>query len=153
MHGSYSVHMHEDPQHPSCYHVGYALSCAEFDHLRSINPGNCHLCATPTEPLGIDHDHALGNWAVRGLVCGKCNQRLRYVDAGTALATDAMRRYLSTAWHLGQDTRKKQARVFRRMPCPSCGLSTAVDRNGSFRRHWSRPDTSKICNADAGDQS
>jgi hypothetical protein len=47
--------------HASCYHVGYALSCAEYDDLLAIAAGCCTICRAATATLFIDHDHGLGN--------------------------------------------------------------------------------------------
>lgn len=126
-------------QHPSCYHVGYSLSCNEYDDLIRIASGCCRLCSTPTTPLYIDHDHTLGNWAVRGLVCHRCNQSLRHVEAGNRPPTVEVTNYLNSAWHLTQAASQvKAARVRAKVPCPTCGRSTSVHGNGNLHRHWSR---------------
>lgn len=126
-------------KHPSCYHVGYSLSCAEYDDLRRLARGCCKVCQQPTEPLLIDHDHALGNWAVRGLVCHPCNQHLRAVDAGRRTKSPAVSRYLANAWHRRQPTSAaKAARVRVKQECPTCHRATSVHANGNLHRHWSR---------------
>jgi hypothetical protein len=126
------------PKHPSCYHTGYSLSCAEYDDLLSKADGRCMLC-TAAAKLNIDHDHKLGGWAVRGLLCKLCNVRMRYIDAGTAWAGPAVAVYLANAWHLSQpSSAAKQARVKPRVDCPTCGYEVGQHRNGKLVRHWSR---------------
>lgn len=126
-------------KHASCYHVGYSLSCAEYDDLRRLARGRCKICQEPTATLLIDHDHALGDWAVRGLVCQLCNQHLRRVDAGRRKKSPAVSRYLANAWHRRQPTSAgKAARVRPKRECPACGRETSVHANGSLYRHWSR---------------
>jgi hypothetical protein len=45
--------------------------------------------------LHIDHDKALGYWAVRGLLCPSCNSRL---DQGGLIGPE-VDRYLANPWH------------------------------------------------------
>ena len=127
-------------KHPSCYHVGYGLSCAEYDQLLAESRGCCMLCKRPSVlPRQIDHDHELGSWAVRGIVCGSCNQCLKWVDCGVKTATADIARYLANAWHLRQPgSAAKRARVRDRTECGECGLDVAVRSDGGPWRHWSR---------------
>lgn len=126
-------------KHASCYHVDYRLSCAEYDDLRRLAKGRCKVCKEQTSPLYIDHDHALGVWAVRGLVCHRCNQHLRGVDAGRRARTRAIARYLANAWHKRKaSSAAKAARVKPQRECPRCGKLTSVYANGNLHRHWSR---------------
>lgn len=135
------------PKHPSCYHKGYRLSCAEYDDLLAKADGRCMLCTTAAK-LNIDHDHALGDWAVRGLVCKLCNVHLRYIDAGTAWASPSVTTYLQGAWHLHQpSSAAKRARTKPRVNCPTCGHEVGLCRNGKLVRHWNRlpGQIDKIC--------
>ncbi|MFB7732794.1 endonuclease domain-containing protein [Streptomyces sp. NPDC056112] len=126
-------------RHDSCYHVGYSLSCAEYDDLLRLARGCCKICKTPTAKLYIDHDHAIGNWAVRGLICHDCNQDLKAVEAGRRKKSPAVSRYLANAWHRRQkSSNEKAARVRAKRECPTCGRATAVHANGKLHRHWSR---------------
>jgi hypothetical protein len=52
--------------------------------------------------LYIDHDGRLGNgWThVRGLICGRCNSNLRFVDNGYKDPTPEQLRYLEASWFL-----------------------------------------------------
>lgn len=82
-----------------CQHRFYLMTCEDFRALEARAGGRCEICGR-TEPLGIDHDHALGAWAVRGLLCQKCNVGLRLVDSGRQEPSADIARYLSDAWHL-----------------------------------------------------
>ena len=126
--------------HTSCYHTGYALTCAEYDDLLRRADNHCMLCRAKRRTgrsLNIDHDHALGRWAVRGLVCDRCNQALRYVDAKEKPDWLGIRRYLDNAWHLSQPgSAEKAAREKPRTTCPTCGKEgVAVNKSGSLRHH------------------
>lgn len=126
-------------RHASCYHLGYSLTCDEYDSLLKRAAGACELCDAAAVKLSIDHDHGRGGtWAVRGLVCTSCNQYLRYVDGGALKGGERVARYLAAAWHLTQDTTKKQARVRPRGHCTVCGKECAMRPTGSPYRHWSR---------------
>ena len=123
--------------HASCYHIGYSLNCAEYDDLLAIARGCCMLCKRPAAPLCLDHDHKLGWWAVRGIVCRSCNQRLRRVESGERAATDAIARYLADPWHLHQpNSAAKKARMRPRAECARCGQEIAVHTNGRLWHHW-----------------
>lgn len=128
------------PAHTTCStHVGYRLTCAEFDSLRAINSGRCHWCGKEAWRLEIDHDHSLGSWAVRGLLCRGCNRRIQLVECGTYELTDSANRYLTGAWHLHQQsTAAKRQRAAPRMTCPTCGYDSAMRKDGAPSVHWSR---------------
>ncbi|MEV6949934.1 endonuclease domain-containing protein [Streptomyces sp. NPDC051172] len=126
--------------HTSCYsHAKYALTCGEYEVLLLHADGHCTLCTKQPRagrPLNIDHDHALGQWAVRGLVCDRCNQILRRVEAGEYPGWLAVRLYLDNPWHATQPSSgAKAAREKPRAECPACGTDVAVYKNGSLARH------------------
>lgn len=124
-------------KHPSCYHVGYSLSCSEYDDLLRLADGLCSICKNENPRPYIDHDHTLGTWAVRGLICHGCNQHLKCVDAGRRPVTPPVANYLANAWHERQGSSSiKQARVQPKVECPSCGRPTSVHSNGRLHRHW-----------------
>jgi hypothetical protein len=102
----------------------------------------CRVKRRASRSLNIDHDHTLGRWAVRGLVCDRCNQALRYVDAGEKTGWLRIKHYLDNAWHLSQPgSAEKAAREKPRTTCPTCGKKgVTVNKNGSLRYHrriWS----------------
>lgn len=137
--------------HPSCYHVGYSLSCVEYDDLRNLANGRCSLCRTTPERFEIDHDHGLGQWAVRGLLCGPCNHHLKMVDDGRIQPGTQALNYLANAWHKQQtSSAAKAARVRPKTDCPTCGRFTSIHQNGRLHRHWSRlsGQSNEICPGD-----
>lgn len=85
---------HPVPVDRPCTHRNYLLDCPQFDQL-VIDAGNqCRICRQ-VGGLVIDHDHDLGPWAVRGLLCYICNIRLGQSNA----TSDAARQYLAAPWH------------------------------------------------------
>lgn len=88
--------------HGTCRHKTYLLTCARFDQLIARARGRCELCrALPTEKkLHIDHDHRFGWMAVRGLLCGRCNNRIERVDKGRELADAAVVRFMNEPFYL-----------------------------------------------------
>jgi hypothetical protein len=62
-------------------HVKYALTCRQFDRLLARSRGRCEACGASAGQerfgvLSIDHEHGLGRWAVRGMLCNVCNTAL-----------------------------------------------------------------------------
>lgn len=81
-------------------HRQYALSCQDFDELWDRAAGRCQICLTPPEStpcrlLHIDHSSALGMWAVRGLLCSRCNTLL------PRLSGPAIDEYWRSSWYEG----------------------------------------------------
>lgn len=69
------------PAHSTCNHKNYLLSCAEYEQMLAHSGQRCEVCGLvasdhPSGKLYIDHDHRLGKWAVRGLLCSRCNTLL-----------------------------------------------------------------------------
>lgn len=70
------------PAHEKCgTHRLYFLACSEYEEMLARCGQRCEICSmagvdTPTGKLFIDHDGQFGNWAVRGLLCHLCNNRL-----------------------------------------------------------------------------
>lgn len=54
----------------------YQLTCDEMGALLTRSGGVCEICGRGMRKPYIDHDHELGKWAVRGLLCPSCNVRL-----------------------------------------------------------------------------
>lgn len=84
-------------------HAAYRLTCDEYDVLVDAHAGECAICGLPAD-LTIDHDHAVGLSAVRGLLCRTCNVGLAAVDAGEREPTWREAFYLRYAWHLTHRT-------------------------------------------------
>lgn len=88
--------------HESCQHTAYRLTCADYDALWEHAGGRCEICRKAPEEtshgkLFIDHAGEYGYFAVRGLLCSKCNTFMRYVDRGAKCEGYASR-YLQNAW-------------------------------------------------------
>ncbi len=88
--------------HSSCQHVAYRLSCHDYDELWQHADGKCEICRiapeeTPDGKLFIDHAQHYGYFAVRGLLCSKCNSLMRYVDRGEKYDARAAA-YMANAW-------------------------------------------------------
>ena len=90
----------DNSSHSSHSHKRYGLSCREFDQLRQRASGRCEICE-PWVPrfgvLHVDHDHALGLWAVRGLLCANCNIRIEVTQG--FVNQPAVRAYLANPFH------------------------------------------------------
>lgn len=90
----------EMPHHGTHQHRKYAMTCAEFDELWQRSGGRCEICGvlgrfTPHGMLHIDHNHLLGDWAVRGLLCSRCNTQLGTPDRLIGAEVEA---YLANPW-------------------------------------------------------
>lgn len=88
---------------PNCRHTYYHLSCLEFEMLDGEADGFCDICRgdfrDARRAMHIDHDHAIGPRAVRGLLCASCNLQLSSVDVGLRPPDRDMANYLSDPWH------------------------------------------------------
>lgn len=72
---------YKPPVGRSCTHSSYLMECSDFDELATRAGTCCEICgvseeATPHGTLYIDHDYEYGRWAVRGLLCSRCNPML-----------------------------------------------------------------------------
>lgn len=90
---------HRRPSKP-CRHEAYFMTCAEYDELADFAEDRCQLCRVSPEELPqgmlfIDHDAGLGQWAVRGLLCNRCNSRIAWADPRDS-GEDA---YLESPWY------------------------------------------------------
>jgi hypothetical protein len=128
----------QSADHASCTrHRKYALDCDQFDGLLERSKGRCELCglegsASAWGLLHIDHEHQVGRWAVRGLLCDGCNVRLQ---RGRRLPdTPPLRRYLANAWY-----RLELERLGIGGEIPEEPSLGSIVRTGS--RSWIRVDT------------
>lgn len=86
--------------HEDCLHRKYWMTCREYEQILRRSRNCCEHCGLPGQDnirgrLYIDHDHGFGRWAVRGLLCGKCNTGL-----GKPWLTADFADYLSRSWYL-----------------------------------------------------
>lgn len=75
------------PEYGSCQHRLYRLTCEEMAALIHRANDSCEICGrprhrSPNRRLYIDHDHNIGIWAVRGLLCPSCNTSLGSYPVG-----------------------------------------------------------------------
>lgn len=94
--------------HETCNHKLYELSCNDYEELLKRSRGLCEVCGIPgrevtREKLFIDHDHAHGHTAVRGLICARCNMLVRDVDRGWR-KDPRVTAYLANAWFTRRHT-------------------------------------------------
>lgn len=90
------------PEHDTHNHCLYGLDCAQFEALLTACGQCCQGCDSPSGTRGarklfIDHDHSVGDWAVRGMLCAPCNATLRYDRSDPEWATP----YLNDPWWKG----------------------------------------------------
>ncbi len=119
------------PVHETCHHLTYTISCAEYEALIAVAGGSCQICGTNAAKLSIDHDHEIGRWAVRGLLCHACNMGMMCIDSRSRTPDDRVTSYLAGAWYLANCPAERNGR--RR--CPSCHRYVLVRLNGSLYAH------------------
>lgn len=89
----------------SSRHWFYKLTCTDFDQLLKRSKGRCELCRDSARRVVFDHDHVLGLWAVRGLLCYSCNQdvivleRVQRNPHPLPLYSGEQRRYLAKSFY------------------------------------------------------
>jgi len=103
------------PDHGRCQHKIYFLSCEDYDFLWERAGGACEICRTPQADvrggkLYIDHDHRYGDFAVRGLLCPKCNKLVARVEK-TNEWNHQVSVYLQNAWFLSVLHARHDARL------------------------------------------
>lgn len=86
--------------HEDCLHRKYWMTCLEYEQILRRSGDRCEQCGLPGEcnirgRLYIDHDHAWGCWAVRGLLCTKCNTNLE-----KPWLVGNFAEYLGRSWYL-----------------------------------------------------
>lgn len=93
------------PSHGCSQHRKYSLTCDQYSELREAAGGRCQICRrlgseTKSQILFIDHDHAIGYPAVRGLLCCRCNGYIAMSDRWrTEEEKAAIRAYMLNPWH------------------------------------------------------
>jgi hypothetical protein len=87
--------------HATCSsHRRYWLTCDQYERLVQACGDCCQICRRPAaecrphQKLYIDHDQHYGVWAVRGLLCPRCNSLLISDRPDPEWAFD----YLATPW-------------------------------------------------------
>jgi hypothetical protein len=106
--------------HETHRHRRYSLTCAQFDGLLAACACRCQTCGVPSPEtsvgkLFIDHDGRIGMWAVRGLLCPRCNSQVRY----DLPVPDWAWAYVADPWYLRM---LRAAGLSAEMPEPTSGL-------------------------------
>lgn len=84
--------------HSSCNHRTYNLSCEQFETLLVKSQFRCQVCGRKNVKLHIDHDHSIGWWGVRGLLCQTCNSRLGHIELGRTPTDERFERFLANPY-------------------------------------------------------
>lgn len=142
MHMGRVLHMHDSPLSgiTSCRHKEYGMTCEQFAELLERSGHRCELCRRPGidtshGQLYIDHDKWRGMWAVRGLLCGRCNSMLEHEE----IFTPEVRAYLASSWFR---TMLKRAGVEDAPPEPPIGTTVTAGQTCNWTRResgWSCP--------------
>ncbi len=94
------------------WHRTYSLTCEQFAALLDFTAGRCNICGmrehyTPSG-LYIDHDHAIALWAVRGLLCPRCNT---CIEMPGMLVGPERDEYFAKPWHIRASLRPSEPAV------------------------------------------
>lgn len=93
--------------HPSCHtHRMYGMRCDEYELLRLRGKYLCELCGRSKDRLVIDHDHDVDEYAVRGVICDKCNAHMRRIDSGERPIDERTGAYIVNPWYLAREGRR-----------------------------------------------
>jgi hypothetical protein len=88
------------PAHDTCVnHEHYLLSCADYEELLAESKGGCFICGFPAEQMPQKRlyiDHEGHEWAVRGLLCIRCNSGLGSYRHPTPTGAED---YLTNSWY------------------------------------------------------
>ncbi len=121
-----------DPSGKTCAHFRYRMTCEDLDRLRVNTNDRCALCGTPGDEtphgsLHIDHDAVVGDWAVRGLLCSRCNTQLdSHVDE------QRVAEYLADPWYLRMLAERGLSAELP--PEPGVGTTVHLPRGTVMRR-------------------
>ncbi|MFF4417037.1 endonuclease domain-containing protein [Streptosporangium sp. NPDC001559] len=123
------------PAHETCNHRNYMLSCEVYEQMLKETGQRCEICQLPASEnsggkLFIDHEARRGAWAVRGLICNRCNTILG--KDGEVPRNEAFANYLKNSWYRREFT--KRGVSLEGPPQPPEG-SKVQDAQGRF---WTR---------------
>jgi hypothetical protein len=108
--------------------------------------GCCEICGAQSRPeikgccLAIDHEHFVGQWAVRGLLCYVCNTALR---SNRRIPPDPrIQQYIASAWYV---QKLAESGLSDEIP-PEPGLGSSVTTSGrSYMRYRLEGEQDWIC--------
>ncbi|MEU7831323.1 endonuclease domain-containing protein [Nonomuraea sp. NPDC049129] len=92
------------PGHINCHHRFYGLNCRDYEQMLVATGQRCEICGVPPQgntsgKLFIDHENKLGLWAVRGLLCHRCNSLNAERPGWNVVAPAGSDRYLANPWY------------------------------------------------------
>lgn len=125
---------HQPPERSRCGHKVYGLSCQDYDRLVADAKGSCQICDVKPEQtkhgfLVVDHDAKVGDWAVRGLLCSRCNTQL---DSHVhVLDSKRVARYLSRPWYRA---RLEELGLPPKLPEPPVGAAVKTRTDKTWLR-------------------
>lgn len=95
------------PGHLNCRHRYYGLSCDTYEQMLQKAGQRCEICgclpmSNTAGKLFIDHENKLGRWAVRGLLCHRCNSLNAVRPDWNVQPPEGSDRYLADPWYLRQ---------------------------------------------------
>lgn len=95
------------PGHANCRHRYYGLNCDLYEQMLEETGQRCEICGSPPQgntagKLFIDHDNAIGIWAVRGLLCHRCNSLIADKPGWGAVPPNGHQEYLHRPWYVRQ---------------------------------------------------
>lgn len=99
------------PGHANCRHRHYGLTCGVYEQMLQGTGQHCEICGCPPQgntagKLFIDHENALGRWAVRGLLCHRCNSLNAVRPGWNVQVPEGSERYLTYPWYRRELTRR-----------------------------------------------
>jgi hypothetical protein len=91
------------PGHGSCRHRFYGLNCRDYEQILTDTQQRCELCGVGPRgntygKLFIDHDPSVGQWAVRGLLCHRCNSLIADKPGWGVVLPAGTEGYLANPW-------------------------------------------------------
>lgn len=92
------------PGHKNCHHKHYGLSCDLYEQMLTESGQRCQICGCGPQgntsgKLFIDHENAVGTWAVRGLLCHRCNSLNANRAGWNVTAPEGSSLYLANPWY------------------------------------------------------
>ncbi|MFD1546942.1 endonuclease domain-containing protein [Nonomuraea guangzhouensis] len=127
------------PGHANCHHKHYGLSCATYEQMLQESGQRCEICGTAPQgntsgKLFIDHENALGTWAVRGLLCHRCNSLNANRPGWNVTAPEGSDRYLANPWFHRRLAELGISADAPAEPPPGALVSDSLGRTWSYSR-------------------
>lgn len=125
------------PGHVNCRHRYYGMSCDTYEAMLRESSQRCGICGcaphgNTSGKLFIDHESKLGVWAVRGLLCHRCNSLIGdKLGWGVALP-GGHRAYLSDPWYV---RRARELGVTLNRPVEPSRSASVQDAHGRIWKH------------------